>query len=91
MTKAVIHKYSAICAKETPNLTISSYSPGFVDTNMTSKFESSSKITPDQGAKSTLHCLFNKLDGNGWYYGSDALRAPMHVTRNPGDPAYTGE
>ena len=93
LTKAVIHKYTAICAKENPNLMISACTPGLVETNMTKDVPASfgEKITPEQGAKSTLHCLFNKLDGNGWYYGSDAIRSPLHVTRSPGEPAYTGE
>ena len=47
-------------------------------------------LTPEQGSKSTLHCLFGDLEGNGWYYGSDALRSPLHTTRDPGTPAFTG-
>ena len=46
--------------------------------------------SPEQGTVSTLALLFNELEGNGWYYGSDALRSPLHYMRNPGEPAFTG-
>lgn len=29
--------------------------------------------------------------GQGYYYGSDAKRSPMHKYRSPGSPEYTGE
>ena len=45
---------------------------------------------PKEGAASTLALLFNDLEGNGRYYGSDAVRSPLHVIRNPGEPAFTG-
>ena len=28
--------------------------------------------------------------GNGWYYGSDGIRSPLHYMRNPGEPEYDG-
>jgi hypothetical protein len=28
--------------------------------------------------------------GNGWYYGSDAKRSPLHKYREPGTPEYDG-
>ena len=87
LSKAVLHKLTELQAKENSNLTISVCSPGYVQTNMT---KGGGNLTPDQGAQSTLHCLFSKLDGNGWYYGSDSLRSPLHTTRDPGTPAFTG-
>ena len=34
--------------------------------------------------------LFGDLEGNGFYYGSDAVRSPYHFMRNPGEPEYDG-
>ena len=87
LSKAVLHKLTEIQAKEHTNLTISVVSPGYVKTNMTGN---KGGITPDQGAQSTLHCLFNQLEGSGLYFGSDSQRSPLHTTRDPGTPAFTG-
>lgn len=88
LSKAVMHKYTEISAKENPTLMISVVSPGFVDTALCKGF--GAKLTPEEGTKSTIHCLFTDLEASGLYFGSDALRSPLHVTRNPGDPAFTG-
>jgi len=48
----------------------------------------SGNLTPEQGCKSTRHCLFSKLNGNGWYYGSDSKRSALHLDRDPGTPEY---
>ena len=90
LTKAILHNYTMIAARENPNILISAITPGFVETKMTESFKSNTKLTPEQGTASTRHCLFQKLGGNGWFYGSDCLRSPILVTRDPGTPAYTG-
>jgi len=46
---------------------------------------------PTEGTRSVLFLLFGEPEGNGRYYGSDAVRSPMHRYRSPGDPPYTGE
>ena len=28
---------------------------------------------------------------SGWYFGSDAVRSPLHFMRNPGEPPYDGQ
>lgn len=48
-------------------------------------------LTPEQGTVSIRHCLFNQLQGNGWYYGSDAKRSPLHLKRDPGEKEYDGK
>ena len=88
MSKAALSKYTEVCAKDNPNLKISCVSPGFIDTELVKGM--GAKLTPEQGTVSTRHCLFENLDGNGWYYGSDGVRSPLHVVRNPGEPAFTG-
>ena len=71
-----------------PNLKINCVSPGFTNTNMTEGYGATQ--TPEEGTFSMRHCLFNHLEGNGFYYGSDAVRSPLHFMRNPGEPAFTG-
>jgi len=48
----------------------------------------------DEGAQSTLFLMLGEVPtpkGQGYYYGSDSKRSPMHKSRNPGEPVYTGE
>ena len=56
MTKALLHNYNMISARENPNLMVSAVSPGFIDTAMTAGM--GAKLTPEQGTVSTRHCLF---------------------------------
>ncbi len=88
MSKATMHMYTAFLACIYPNLKISAVSPGFIDTAMTKGFGATLK--PEEGTVSIKHCLFNTLNGNGWYYGSDALRSPLNYLRNPGEPEFKG-
>jgi len=47
--------------------------------------------TTDEGTVSAMYLLFSKaLEGNGRFYGSDALRSPLDVYRKAGSPAYEG-
>lgn len=89
LSKALLHCYTMLLAKQHPDLVVSCCRPGFIDTAMTKGFGASK--TPEEGTVSARHCLFQKLDGNGWYYGSDAVRSPLHFMRNPGEPPYNGE
>ena len=79
-------------AKAYPNLKVVCLTPGFVATNMTKTFNPSSmsKITPEQGCVSSLKCLLGSVE-TGCFYGSDGLRSPMLVSRDPGMPEYQGE
>ena len=88
LSKAGLCALTLIQAKSYPNLTVTSLSPGFIDTPMTKGF--GAKLTPEQGCLSTLKCLFEPVT-SGHYYGSDGLRSPMTVTRDPGMPEYEGE
>jgi len=69
-------------------IAVSLIRPGFVDTAMTAGY--GAKLTPEEGTVAIRHCLFKDLSGNGWYYGSDAVRSPLHFMRNPGEPEYDG-
>lgn len=88
LSKALLACYTGILAREHPNIKSSAVSPGFINTQMTSGWGASK--SPEQGTLPILHCLFNDLEGNGWYYGSDALRSPYHFMRSPGEPVYDG-
>jgi len=88
LSKAGLTALTLIQAKANPNLVITSLSPGFIATNMTAGY--GAKLTPEQGCVSSLKCLFGDVT-SGCYYGSDGLRSPMTVTRDPGTPEYQGE
>ena len=66
---------------------VSSISPGWVKTRMGG---TQAELTPEQGTLSIRHCLFSQIGGNGWYFGSDAKRSPLHLQRNPGEPEFDG-
>ena len=78
---------TSILVREQPSITTSTISPGFIATAMTQGF--GARLTPEQGTISIRHCLFAKLAGNGWMYGSDAKRSPIDASREPGEPEYT--
>jgi len=89
VSKACLTAYTMLLAKQNPKLVISCLSPGFIDTAVTAGFGASKP--PEEGTVALRHCLFNELGGNGWYYGSDAVRSPLHFMRNPGEPPYDGK
>jgi len=88
LSKAGLTALTLIQAKAYPNLKVTSLSPGFIDTPMTKGF--GAKLTPEQGCVSSIKCLFDSVT-SGFYYGSDGLRSPLTVCRDPGMPEYQGE
>ena len=88
LSKALVACYTGYFANQHPNILSSCVSPGFINTQMTAGYGASK--SPDQGILSIMHCLLEELGGNGWYYGSDAVRSPYHFMRNPGEMAYDG-
>lgn len=89
LSKAAVAQYTKIQARENPSLTISCCSPGFIATNMTAGYNATK--SPAEGTVAIKKLLFEKLEGNGWYYGSDGVRSPYHFMRNPGEPPYDGQ
>ena len=87
VSKATLMALTTILVREHPSITASTISPGFIDTAMTHGF--GARLAPEQGTVSICHCLFAKLAGNGWMYGSDGKRSPIDASREPGDPEYT--
>ena len=88
LSKAGLTALTVEYAQLHPSLTVTSVTPGFVDTNMTAGF--GAKRTPEEGCKSALKCLFGKVS-SGCFYGSDGLRSPLTIMRAAGTPEYKGE
>lgn len=87
-SKACLNAYTVILAREHPNLLINAMTPGFIDTDLTRGMGATKP--PAEGTKAALHLLLFELEGNGRFYGSDAVRSPLDRYRNPGDPPYEG-
>merc|ERR1712136_483359 len=85
-SKACLNAYTVILAREHPNLLINAMTPGFIDTDLTRGMGATKP--PAEGTKAALHLLLFELEGNGRFYGSDAVRSPLDRYRNPGDPPY---
>jgi len=88
LSKACLHKYTEAFGRDHPKLVVSACSPGYILTAMTKGYGATK--TPEEGCVSIIHCLFQELPGNGYYFGSDAKRSPLHYMRNPGEPEFTG-
>ena len=88
LSKAGLNLITILQAKATPNLNVTCLSPGFIDTNMTKGW--GAKLSPEEGTVSLIKCLFGDVV-SGYYYGSDGLRSPLTMTRDPGTPEYEGE
>jgi len=88
LSKAALTTLTIAQANNFPDLKIVSLSPGFINTNMTAGY--GAKLTPEQGCRSSIKCLFDEVT-SGYYYGSDGLRSPLTCTRDPETPEYQGE
>lgn len=88
LSKAGLTAYTIQQAKMYTNLVCTSLSPGFIVTKMTQGM--GARLPPEQGTVSLMKCLFENVV-SGCYYGSDGLRSPLTVTRDPGTPEYKGE
>merc|ERR1711879_37721 len=75
LSKAAVHSYTMIFAKEHPGLLVSAVSPGFLETAMTSGMGAA--LTPDQGTVAVRKCLFEELKVSGGHYESDGSYDPV--------------
>lgn len=87
-SKAMLTLYTMLLAKQHPEISFSCCSPGFIDTKLVAGFGATKP--PEEGTVAIRKLLFEELGGNGWYYGSDCVRSPLHFMRNPGEPEYDG-
>lgn len=98
LSKACANTFTAIVARERPHLVVNACTPGFIETDMTRHHaEASGKSAADlgmkhpaDGARAPMHLLFERLQGNGRFYGSDAKRSPLDRYRSPNDPEFAG-
>jgi carbonyl reductase 1 len=97
-SKACANSYTMILAREHAGLKVNACTPGYIDTDLTrppgSEGKSTAELgmkTPREGTVAPMYLLFGELDGNGYYYGSDAKRSPLDRYRAPGAPAFTGD
>jgi len=97
-SKALANAYTIIAARENPELVVNACTPGYIATDMTrSHWESQGKSPEDIGCK-PVECgayspcsLLFEVEGSGRYYGSDAVRSPLHKYRGPGEPEYMSD
>eukprot|EP01068_Selenidium_serpulae_P012600 Selendium_serpulae@DN5850_c1_g1_i4.p1 len=91
LSKALLTCYTILLAKQYPGIHFSCISPGFINTNMTKGMNATNP--PEKGTVAMKHCLFSQLPSgsSGWFWGSDALRSPLHFMRNPGEPEFDGK
>jgi carbonyl reductase 1 len=88
-SKALLNAYTVIHGKSCQDLIINSCSPGFIKTDLTAG--SSAGKPPEQGAIPVCWtCMDESLEKlpRGRYYGSDCVRSPLHMYRDPGEPPY---
>jgi len=88
LSKACVNAYTMLLARENPHLKVNAMTPGYILTDITRGMGATK--SPEEGTKAALHLLMGDLEGNGRYYGSDAVRSPMDRYRGPGDPPYVG-
>ena len=89
VSKALLASYTQMLAEQHPGLICATCSPGFINTKLTAGFGATK--TPDEGTVAIKQLLFQVgPEASGQYFGSDAVRSPLHYMRNPGEPAYDG-
>jgi carbonyl reductase 1 len=98
LSKACLNAYTIALARAHPSLTINACTPGYIATDLTLPRAQARNVdpasmgmkSPAEGTRATLHLLFGDPGGSGWFFGSDAVRSPLHRYRSPGDPPFTG-
>ena len=100
VAKACVNAYTIELSRRYPGLKINACTPGFIATDLTKSYaEKSGKTpaemgmkTPEEGATAALMLTMKSLgrEESGRFYGSDALRSPLHKYRSPGAPEYDG-
>jgi len=99
--KATLNSYTTEMSRKYPGLLINACTPGWIATDLTKGYAEKSGKDPyemgmkstDDGAKAAVHLMMADLEAEetGRFYGSDAVRSPLHKYRSPGTPAYAGE
>ena len=90
-SKACLNVYTMQLARQHPKLRINSCSPGYILTDLTAGMGATTPPEKSNCHVAPLFLLFGEPEGNGRYYGSDAVRSPLYKYRGPGDPPYMGD
>ena len=100
VAKAAVNAYTIELARRYPSLYVNACTPGFIATDLTKSYaEKAGKSpaemgmkTPEEGATAAVKLTMQALarEESGRFYGSDALRSPLHKYRSPGAPEYDG-
>lgn len=98
LSKACANSYTILLAREASHLLVNACTPGFIETDLTKHYATSSGQSPQElgmkspaeGTRSAIFLMFDEVNASGNYYGSDAQRSPLDRYRGPGDPPYTG-
>jgi len=104
VSKASLNSYTMELARRHPDILINSCTPGWIATDLSKGYaEKQGKTpkeigmkTPEEGAQAALYLTMTDLRAelpgyqSGRFYGSDAVRSPLHKYRSPGTPAYDG-
>ena len=91
LSKAALAVLTMQLAAKHPDLRVNACSPGYVLTDLTAGMGASKTPAQSNCHVAPLFLLFGQPEGNGRYYGSDALRSPLDRYRNPGDPPYVAD
>jgi len=91
LSKACVNVYTRQLAREHPDLRINSCSPGYILTDLTAGMGAVNTPENSNCHVAPLFLLFGEPEGNGRYYGSDAVRSPIDRYRGPGEPAYVAD
>jgi NAD(P)-dependent dehydrogenase (short-subunit alcohol dehydrogenase family) len=87
LSKALLNAYTVWLGKSQSDVVVNSCSPGFVETDLTRNMGATK--TPDEGATPVCWLMMTCEEKEaGRYYGSDCVRSPLDVYRDPGAPAY---
>lgn len=98
LSKALANTYTLLLARDNPDLRINACTPGFIETDLTRSYALAQgkhpvdfgMKQPSEGTAATLFLLFGEPEGNGHYYGSDAIRSPLDRYRAPGTAPFAG-
>lgn len=90
LSKACLNAYYLWLAKQYPKRTINTCTPGYINTDLTKQWGGNKK--PASYAMTVIMKLtFGDLNPqSGCFYGSDAIRSPLHCYRDPKTEAFDG-
>jgi NAD(P)-dependent dehydrogenase (short-subunit alcohol dehydrogenase family) len=96
ISKALLNAYTVLHGREAqPGVIVNSVSPGYIETDLTKGRGATNP--PSKGAVPICKLLMDeafadpKLHPPGRYYGSDAVRSPLHYYRDPGEAPYEND